>query len=61
MMWIKKPLYDIQIPIPKIPIIGTDSKNALIAAEGDRRNMSTRHTDIRYKRVNEKIRNGDFP
>ena len=42
MMWIKKLLYDIQIPILNIPVIGTDSKNTLIAAESDHRNMSTR-------------------
>ena len=57
MMWIKKLLYDIQIPIPKIPVIGTDS---LIAAESDWRNMSTRHTDVRYKWVKEKIKNGEL-
>jgi hypothetical protein len=57
MMWIKKLLYDIQIPIPKIPVIGTDS---LIAADSDRRNMSTRHTDVRYKWVKGKIKNGEL-
>jgi hypothetical protein len=60
MVWIKKLLHDIQIPILKIPVIGTDSKNALIAAESDRRNMSTRHTDVRYKWVKEKIKNGEL-
>ena len=59
-MWIKKLLYDIQIPIPKITVIGTDSKNALIAAESDQRNMSTRHTDVGYKWVKEKIKNGEL-
>ena len=60
MVWIKKLLHDIQIPIPKIPVISTDSKNALIAAESDRRNMSTRHTDVRYKWVKEKIKNEEL-
>jgi hypothetical protein len=60
MMWIKKLLYDMRIPVSKIPRIGTDSRNALIAAESEKRNMSTRHTDVRYKWIKEKVRNGEL-
>ena len=60
MMWIKKLLNDMRIPVSKIPRIGTDSRNALIAAESEKRNMSTRHTDVRYKWIKEKVRNGEL-
>ena len=53
-------LYDIEIPIAKVPVISTDSRNAMIAAESDRRNMSTRHTDVKYIWVKEKIKNGEL-
>ena len=48
-IWIRKLLTDMKIPIPKIPMIGTDSLNALHAAESPQENMSTRHVDVRYK------------
>jgi hypothetical protein len=48
-VWVKKLLTNMNIPIAKILIIGTDSRNALIAAESDCINLSTRHTDVRYK------------
>ena len=60
MIWVRKLLYDMNIPMAKIPMIGTDSRNALIAAESDRVNLSTRHTDVRYKWVKEKVRNGEL-
>ena len=60
MVWVKKLLHDTNIPMAKIPIIGTDSRNALIAAESDRVNLSTRHTDVRYKWVKERVWNGEL-
>jgi hypothetical protein len=60
MMWIRRLFYDMKIPVSKIPMIGTDSKNALLAAESDRQNMSTRHTDVRYKWVKERVKNGEL-
>jgi hypothetical protein len=65
MVWIKKLLHDMKIPVSKIPVskiprIGTDSRNALVAAESEKRNMSTRHTDVRYKWIKEKVRNGEL-
>ena len=48
------------IPMSKIPMIGTNSQNALIGAESDRVNLSTRHPDVRYKWVREKVRNGEL-
>ena len=60
MVWIKKLIHDMKIPITKIPMIGTDSKNTLIAAESDRVNLSTRHTDVRYKWIKEKVRNREL-
>ena len=48
MIWVRQLVRDLRIPVLKIPVIGTDSRNAMIAAEGDRQNMSTRHTDVRY-------------
>jgi hypothetical protein len=44
----------------KILMIGTDSRNALIAAESDCVNLSTRHTDFRCKWVKEKVWNGEL-
>ena len=49
MMWVKKLLCDMKIPMAKIPMMGTDSRNALLAAESDCVSLSTRHTDVRYK------------
>jgi hypothetical protein len=60
MMWVKKLLGDMKIPMTKIPMMGTDSRNALLAAESDRVSLSTRHTDVRYKWVKERIRNGEL-
>jgi hypothetical protein len=60
MMWIRKLFYDMKIPVSKIPMIGTDLKNALLTAESNRQNMSTRHTDVRYKWVKEKVKNGEL-
>lgn len=60
MMWVKKLLCDMKIPMTKVPMIGTDSRNALLAAESDRVSLSTRHTDVRYKWVKERIRNGEL-
>ena len=60
MLWIRQLIRDVQIPASKVPIIGTDSRNALLAAEGDRQNMSTRHTDVRYKWIKEKVRTGEL-
>ena len=41
-------------------MIGTDSRNVMLAAEGDRQNMSTRHTDVRYKWIKERIQKGEL-
>src|SRR5580692_13069273 len=49
-----------KIPVPKIPMIGTDSLNALHAAESPQENMSTRHVDIRYKWVKEGVQRGEL-
>jgi hypothetical protein len=49
MLWVKKLLSDMKIPMSKIPMMGTDSQNAPTAAESDHMNLSTRHIDIRYK------------
>ena len=49
-----------KIPMSKIPMIGTDSRNALIAAESDKVNLSTRHTDVRYKWIKEWVQNGEL-
>jgi hypothetical protein len=49
MLWIQRLLRDIDIPVVKVPSIGTDSMNALRAAESPQENMSTRHVDVRYK------------
>jgi hypothetical protein len=35
MMWVQQLIHDVQIPALKIPVIGTDSRNAMLAAEGD--------------------------
>jgi hypothetical protein len=34
--------------------------NALRAAKSPQENMSTRHVDVRYKWVKEKVRNGEL-
>jgi hypothetical protein len=60
MMWVKKLLCNMKIPMTKIPMMGTDSRNALLAAESDCVNLSTRYTDIKYKWIKEKIRNGEL-
>ena len=60
MLWVRQLVRDIQIPARKIPMIGTDSRNAMLAAEGDRQNMSTRHTDVRYKWIKERIQKGEL-
>jgi hypothetical protein len=60
MLWIKRLLRDINIPVSKVPVIGTDSMNALRAAESSQENMSTRHIDVRYKWVKEKVKNGEL-
>jgi hypothetical protein len=60
MVWVKTLLHDMNIPMTKIPMIGTDSRNALIAAQSDKINLSTRHTDVRYKWVKERVRNGEL-
>jgi Reverse transcriptase (RNA-dependent DNA polymerase) len=60
MLWIKRLLRDINVPILKVPAIGTDSMNALRAAESPQENMSTRHVDVRYKWIKEKVRNGEL-
>ena len=60
MLWIKRLLRDINIPVLKVPVIGTDSMNALRAAESPQENMSTRHIDVRYKWVKEKVKNGEL-
>jgi hypothetical protein len=49
-----------KILMSKIPIIGTDSRNALITAESDKVNLSTRHTDVRYKWIKERVQNGEL-
>ena len=49
MLWVRQLVWDVQIPARRISMIGTDSRNVMLAAEGDRQNMSTRHTDVRYK------------
>ena len=54
-VWVKKLLLNMKIPMSKIPMIGTDSQNILIVAESDHINLSTRHTDVRYKWVKKKI------
>jgi hypothetical protein len=46
MMWVKKLLCDMKIPITKIPIMGTDIRNALLVVESNCINLSTRHTDV---------------
>ena len=43
-----------------MPTIGTDSRNAISAAESSQTNMSTRHTDVRFKWVKEKISLGEL-
>ena len=60
MIWIRKLLTDMKIPVLKIPIIGTDSLNALRAAESPQENMSTRHVDVRYKWVKERVQRGEL-
>ena len=60
MLWIKRLLRDINIPVSKVPAIGTDSMNALRAAESPQENMSTRHVDVRYKWIKEKVKNGEL-
>jgi len=60
MLWVRQLVRDVQIPARKIPMIGTDSRNAMLAAEGDRQNMSTRHTDVRYKWIKERIQKGEL-
>jgi hypothetical protein len=49
-----------KIPVSKIPRIGTDSRNALLAAESEKWNMSTRHMDVRYKWIKEKVCNREL-
>jgi hypothetical protein len=60
MIWIKRLLRDTGIPVRKVPAIGTDSRNALKAAESSQINLSTRHTDVRYKWIKEKVRLGEL-
>jgi hypothetical protein len=60
MMWVKKLLCNMKILMAKIPMMGTDSRNALLVAESDCVSLSTRHTDVRYKWVKERIRNGEL-
>ena len=60
MVWIKSLLRDTGIPVRKVPAIGTDSRNALKAAESSQVNLSTRHTDVRYKWIKEKVRLGEL-
>jgi hypothetical protein len=60
MVWIRQLLRDIKIPILKVPWIGTDSKNALRAAENGQETMSTRHIDVRYKWIKQKIHTGEI-
>jgi hypothetical protein len=60
MLWIKRLLRDINIPVLKVLSIGTDLMNAMRAAESPQENMSTRHVDVRYKWVKEKVRNREL-
>ena len=60
MIWIRNLLSDIGIRVRKVPTIGTDSRNAISAAESSQTNMSTRHTNVRFKWVKEKISLGEL-
>ena len=49
LIWIRQLLRETRLNLTKVLSIGTDLANAMKVAKRDYYNLSTRHTDVRYK------------